>query len=73
MDGLMKAAALKRNTHLAPSKAPIRVPIESRETMRPSRVMLKWHIDASVALEQVAKRRRKSSMRRISEIWPVSY
>lgn len=61
------------STHGAPISAPARVPIESRETMRPSRTVENAHVETTPVVEHVAKRNRKSSMSRMSEIWPVSY
>lgn len=55
-------------THVAPTRTPPRVPIESRETMRPERTCEKEHEETSPAVSQCAKRSKKSSMRRISEI-----
>ena len=62
-----------QSTHGAPMRAPTRVPMLRSATISPSRTVEKLHVDALVLSAHVAKRRRKSSMRRMSEIWPVSY
>ena len=62
------SARKKGVTHGAPMRAPTRVPILRRETMRPSRTVVNEHVLATPGVEQSAKRRRKSSMTRISEI-----
>jgi hypothetical protein len=58
--------------HGAPAKAPTSVPMDKRETMSPERTVVKWHVLTSPGTVQVAKRRLKSSMIRMSLIWPVS-
>ena len=50
--------------------APIRVPMLSMATMRPSRT---WLNEYPPCPSDSPKRCRKSSMMRMSEIWPVSY
>jgi hypothetical protein len=52
----------------APRSAPTRVPMERRETIRPSRTVENEQVDTSPGVEQVAKRRRKSSINKISDI-----
>jgi hypothetical protein len=42
--------------------------MERRETIRPSRTVENEQVDASPGVEQVAKRRRKSSINKISDI-----
>jgi hypothetical protein len=54
-------------THGAPRRAPIKVPIESRPTIAPDRTTENSQ-ESAVEPVQVPKRRRKSSMRRMSEI-----
>jgi hypothetical protein len=49
------------------------VPIESSATMRPSLTVVKAQVAAFVGSLHVANRKRKSGMRRMSDIWPVSY
>jgi hypothetical protein len=63
----------EEQTHGPPQSAPIMVPIEKRPTMAPERALAKVQLPGSVGSAQVANRRRKSSMSRMSEIWPVSY
>jgi hypothetical protein len=52
----------------APARAPTRVPMERRETMRPSRIVENEQVATSPGVEQVAKRRRKSSINKIFDI-----
>jgi hypothetical protein len=57
----------------APKMAPTKVPIDSRLTMRPELVVLNSQVVTLPGIAQVANRRRKSSISRMSEICPVSY
>ena len=66
-------SAERAGTHGAPMSAPKRVPMERRATMRPSRTTEKLHVAELVRSAHEAKRSRKSGIRRMSEIWPVSY
>lgn len=61
-----------QETYGAPIKAPMSVPTLSKATIKPLRTLLKLQVLTSPGVEHDANRSLKSSMMRMSEIWPVS-